>query len=281
MCPGYGRLPNSLRGDIIAIDEKTNRRSHNRTIGKDAIHVVSAFVAKNGLTLGQRAIDTKSNELKAIPKLLNLLAIAGCTVTIDAAGCYPEVIDSIVEHEANYVIAVKQNQPILYSDIEHVFTNQQNSCSVARTMEQNHGREEVRECWVITAEEHLQKIHHKERWQHLNSVAKITSTRTLNKKTTTDTRYYISSLASGNAEAMLSAIRHHWMIENSLHWILDITFREDESRIRTDNAQENFSVLRKLTLNLLKQDTTVKAGIQAKRLVAAWDTDYLLKILGI
>lgn len=268
-------------GDIVAIDGKTNRRSYDRTIGKDAIHLVSAFVAKNGMTLAQRATDTKSNELKAIPKLLNLLDISGCTVTIDAAGCYPEVVDSIVEHEANYVIAVKQNQPTLYTEIAQLFTQHPTTTSSACTEEQQHGRLERRECWVINKEKKLQQLHHAERWKQLRSVAKVTSTRTVDGITTTTDRYYISSLSSGHAKQMLSAIRQHWAIENTLHWVLDIVFREDDSRIRIKNAQENFALLRKLTLNVLKQDTTVKAGIKVKRFHAALDPDYLLKLLDI
>lgn len=168
-------------GDIVAIDGKTNRRSHDRKIGKDAIHLVSAFACRNGITLGQRAIDTKSNEMKAIPKLLKILSISGCTVTIDAAGCYTEVVDMIVEQEANYVIAVKQNQPTLYDDIEKIFEEHKNDdLPYAYTEEKNHGRKELRECWVINTEQQLNQIHKKERWKHLNSVVKITNTRTMN-----------------------------------------------------------------------------------------------------
>lgn len=269
-------------GEIVAIDGKTNRRSHHRKIGKDALHVVSAFAAAHGITLGQRAIDTKSNELKAIPKLLNILNVSGCIVTIDAAGCYKTVVKSIIKREANYVIAVKQNQPTLCNDIAELFKNYTTAdLPYARTEERNRGRQELRECWVMTAKPLLQHIHHKKTWRQLRSIAKISNTRTVAGTTTTDTRFYISSLSSNDAQQMLAAIRQHWAIENTLHWTLDLSFREDDSRMRLGNAQQNFAVLRKMALNLLQQETTAKVGIKAKRKKAGWNEAYLLKILKI
>lgn len=273
-------------GDVIAIDGKTNRRSHNKKIGKDAIHLVSAFAVSNGVCLGQRIIDTKSNELKAIPKLLEILSINGCIVTIDAAGCYAEVTSAIVEKGADYVIAVKQNQPTLYDDIEQLFeytTEEDISLyGYARTEEMSHGRAEIRQCWVLNTKKELAEIQNKQQWKKLSSVAKIQNTRTVQGKTTTETRYYISSLDSGNVNQMLTAARAHWAIENTLHWTLDMTFREDDSRIRTGNAQQNFSLLRKMALNLLKQETTeAKTSVRLKRKKAGWSTDYLLKVLNI
>lgn len=269
-------------GEIVAIDGKTNRRSHHRTIGKEVIHLVSAFAAINGISLGQHAIDTKSNELKAIPRLLKILNVSGCIVTIDAAGCYKDVVKSIIQRGANYVIAVKQNQPTLFKDIEALFTNHTSrDLPYARTEERNRGRQELRECWVMTTKPLLQQIHHKKTWKQLRSIAKISNTRTVAGTTTTDTRFYISSLSSNDAKQMLAAIRQHWAIENTLHWTLDISFREDDSRMRLGNAQQNFSVLRKMALNLLQQETTAKVGIKAKRKKAGWNEAYLLKILKI
>lgn len=269
-------------GDIVAIDGKTNRRSHDRSIGKEAIHLVSAFATRNGVSLGQRAIDTKSNELKAIPKLLKILNVSGCIVTIDAAGCYREVVDMIVKQRAEYVIAVKQNQPTLHDDLQRIFEEfHEDDLLYAHTTEQNHGRVEARECWVINTTKELKTIQHKKKWKRLSSVAKITNTRTVNGTTTSENRYYISSLSSGNADQMLSAVRQHWGIENSLHWVLDVSFREDDSRIRLGNAQQNFSLLRKMTLNLLHQEHSVHVGIAAKRKKAGWSEAYLLRILNI
>jgi predicted transposase YbfD/YdcC len=269
-------------GDIVAIDGKTNRRSHDRKIGKDAIHLVSAFASRNGITLGQRAIDTKSNEMKAIPKLLEILNISGCIVTIDAAGCYSNVIDMIVKRKADYVIAVKQNQPTLYSDIEQLFEREQNSdLAYACTEKKSHGREEKRECWVINTKPELDQIQHTEKWKNLASVARIINTRIVGGKATTENRWYISSLSSGDAAQLLSAVRQHWAIENTLHWTLDVTFREDDSRIRIKNAQQNFSLLRKLALNLIKQDTETKGSVRMRRKKAGWSQEYLLKLLNI
>ena len=248
-------IVNLTAGEVVAIDGKTNRRSHNKKIGKDAIHVVSAFAHENGITLGQKTIDKKSNELKAIPKLLKILNVSGCIVTIDAAGCYREVVNAIVKKEADYVIAVKQNQPTLFDDIKKLFDKNTNTKKPqASTAEQSHGRKEKRECWVIKNNELLNTLHKKEQWKKLSSIAKITNTRTMDGKTSTESRYYISSLNTGDAQQMLTTVRHHWSVENSLHWSLDMNFREDESRVRIKNAQENFSLLRKIALNLLKQD---------------------------
>lgn len=269
------------KGDIVAIDGKTVRRSHKNNDGMSALHLVSAFAAKNGLSLGERRIDTKSNELKAIPKLLEILNLAGCTITIDAAGCYKEVVETIVNKGANYVIAAKANQPRLLKQIQGLFAPVDSSlCERVQEHDPSHGREVTRVCEVISDPVSLNRVAHAKEWS-IGSVMKITSTRETKTRVTTETRYYISSLTNISAKDMLGTVRSHWKIENSLHWILDIAYREDESRIRTGNAQQNFALMRKITLNLLKQDTTVQAGIKAKRLNAGWDTDYLLLTLGI
>lgn len=271
-----------LKEEVVAIDGKTIRRSGSKKIGQRAIHMVSAFARMNGLTLGQVAIDEKSNELKAIPKLLKILNVSECIVTIDAAGCYREVVQSIVQKQADYLIAVKHNQPKLFQDIEKLFTQvHKDDLSYASTQDKGHGREEKRECWVISQDVLLDQIHERDSWNNLHSIAMVTNTRTVEEKTSVQTRFYISSLTSANAQKILSCVRDHWSIENSLHWILDVSFSEDQSRIRKGYAQNNFNLLRKIALGLLKKETTKKVGIKGKRLNAGWDENYLLKILGI
>ncbi|MBI5004969.1 MAG: ISAs1 family transposase [Candidatus Lloydbacteria bacterium] len=268
--------------EVVAIDGKTARRSHGKSAGPAALHLVSAFATRNGLTLGERAIDTKSNELKAIPKLLRILALSGCIVTIDAAGCYPEIIEQIIENKADYIVAVKRNQPTLYTDIESIFSSVPVGGRDTEYQEgRAHGRAETRECFVVTDPLYLSRLRTKDAWKNLASVVKIAGTRKNAQTKTSDARYYISSMADMTADKMLEAVRNHWRIENSLHWILDIAFREDESRIRKGHAQENFALMRKISLNLLKQEKTVTKGIRAKRMKAGWDAPYLLKVLGI
>jgi len=268
-------------GDIVAIDGKTIRRSHKKKEGLSALHLVSAFATRNGLSLGERKIDTKSNELKAIPKLLKVLNLSGCTVTIDAAGCYKEVIKSIINKGANYVIATKNNQPRLLHDIVNLFEQTDpGGMDHAQESDVSHGRQVMRRCDVITGEVPLASIRGYQTWG-LGCVAKITNIRKTKTRVTTETRYYISSLKNTSAQEMLNIIRAHWKIENSLHWVLDIAYREDESRIRTGYAQQNFALMRKITLNLLKQEMTIKAGIKGKRLNAGWDEEYMLSVLGI
>jgi predicted transposase YbfD/YdcC len=275
------RLALLTGGDIVAIDGKTVRRAHKKKEGISPLHLVSAFATKNGLSLGERKIDTKSNELKAIPKLLEVLRLAGCTVTIDAAGCYKEVVKSIINKGANYVIAVKENQPKLLEDIKELFLHHRPLVDDAmHDPDHSHGRDVVRTCEIIQNKDTLCGIRHGEEW-NIGCIAKIVSTR----KTTTgmrdETRYYISSLTNTTARQIQHIVRSHWKIENSLHWVLDIAYREDESRIRTGHGAQNFALMRKITLNLLKQEMTVKAGIKAKRLNAGWDHSYLLGVLGI
>jgi len=268
-------------GDVIAIDGKSVRRSHGDKKGMFPLHLVSAFATRNGLSLGERKIDTKSNELKAIPKLVQILNLSGCTVTIDAAGCYKEVVQTLLNKGANYVIAVKENQPNLLSDIRELFLRVGKfTHDYTEEFDVSHGREVTRFCEVISGPEALGNIRHGEEWG-LGCVAKITSIRKTKTHVSHETRYYISSLTNASSKDMLSIIRAHWKIENSLHWVLDIAYREDESRIRMGYAQQNFALMRKITFNLLKQEQTVKAGVKAKRLNAGWDHDYLLGVLGI
>lgn len=272
------------KGQVIAIDGKTVRRSHDRVLGKQGIHMVNVWASETGLALGQLKVAEKSNEITAIPELLRLLDVSGCIVTIDAMGCQKEIAREIVAGEADYVLAVKENQGKLYGEVRDLFTGAKAFDYEAVphesyvTTTKGHGRVERRECRVIADPKTLEYVKERGVWANLRSVAEITSTRRVGEAVTEETRYYISSLP-GDAEKVGAAVRSHWSIENSLHWVLDISFREDESRVRKGYGAENLAVLRQMSLNLLKQETTAKVGIKAKRLKAGWNNDYLLKIL--
>lgn len=272
------------QGQVIAIDGKQLRGSHESENGKNAIYMVSAWAVENQLVLGQRKVDEKSNEITAIPKLLKLIEIAGCIVTIDAIGTQTKITKTIIERDGDYLLAVKENQGHLYEDIHDLFEEDQlynfedAPYSYAKTVNKDHGRIEIRQCWSISDPEYLATIRDRERWHGLKSVVMIMSERHIGEKTEQQTSYFITSLESV-AEKILKVKRSHWSIENRLHWVLDIAFNEDHSRVRKDNAPQNFAVLRHTALNLLKQEKTAKGGIKAKRLQCGWDTDYLLKVL--
>ena len=285
---------NSIRdatdGEVVAIDGKTLRRSHQRGRGKGPLHLVSAWAANNRLTLGQVKVDEKSNEITAVPELLKLLYLKGCIVTIDAMGTQKEIARQIREKEADYVLALKDNQPTLYAEVEGIFIaeedslrrekkskSQESGSTLYQTVEQGHGRRETRRVLSVAAPEWLGK---KETWQDLRSLVMVEAKREVNGQSSTERRYFISSLAP-DAKRAAEIVRSHWGIENSLHWVLDVAFREDDSRVRAGNAPENLALIRKLTHNLLKHETTLKRGIKTKRLVAAWDRKYLLKLLNV
>ena len=271
-------------GEVVAIDGKTVRRSHDRSNGKEAIHMVSAWATANHLVLGQRKVDDKSNEITAIPELLQLLMLNGCIVTIDAMGCQTEIAEQIINQGADYVLAVKENQPHLLEDITLFFdlSAQNDFARVDHTYHQTvnggHGRIEVRECWAIAGEDSLSFLRGAANWSGLTTIAMVHCRRQADAKSREETRYYISSLPN-DAERILHAVRSHWGIENSLHWVLDVAMREDECRVRKDYAAENLSRLRRMALNLLKQEKSLRRGIQGKRLKAALSPDYLLKVL--
>ena len=273
-------------GEVVAIDGKTVRGTYQKSSQKRAIDMVSAWATVNKLVLGQVKVSDKSNEITAIPELLSLLAISGCIVTIDAMGCQTEIADQIVEQGADYLLAVKQNQGHLAEDVAWLFklateaNNAEEGFDTGDTVNKDHGRLETRRCWVITDEEWLTYIRDRQRWTNLSAVVKVEATRQVKRGKKPEVRYYIASYVA-SAKAMLATTRSHWGIENEVHWVLDVVFNEDATRIRDSNSSQNLVVLRHLALNLLRQDKSSKLSLRAKRLKATWDTDYLQKVLSV
>ena len=282
-------LAGSSKGKLVAVDGKKLRRSFAHAWDQStAAHLVSAFVHENATVLGQLSVDCKENEIVAIPRLLELLDLAGSTVTIDAMGCQTEIAGKIVGNGGNYVLAVKDNQPTLHDALRrHLdemilegFKGVRHG--LAETVDGDHGRIETRRVWVTDQLDDWLEESQRSRWAGLNSVAVVEAVREAapNPTPSTERRYFISSLAGTDAPAMADAIRGHWSVENRLHWVLDVSFAEDQSRQRKGHGAENFSRLRRIALNLLRRETTKKRGIKGKRLNAAWDHGYLLKLLG-
>jgi len=264
----------------IAIDGKTLRRSHDKKNGLGPLHIVSAWASDRGITLGQVATDEKSNEITAIPQLLDMIDLEGAVVTIDAAGCQKNIAAQIVQGKGNYVLALKGNQGKLYDDVRFVLDSHMQDdfagCPVSRhiEVEQGHGRLEARTYYQITAPTYL---HGRSQWEGLKTIGAAVRVYEENGVKKSDTRYYVSSLRR-NGKQFADAVRNHWAIENTLHWSLDMTYREDESRVRNRTFADNLSWLRRMTLSLIKQHPGKQSNIM-KRRMAGWSVDFLMQIL--
>lgn len=272
----------SLAGQVVAIDGKTMRGSHHRRLGRKAIHMVSAFASASGITLGQLKTEEKSNEIAAIPELLAMLDVKGSIVTIDSMGCQTDIAATIVEQEADYVLALKGNHGKLHEqvgdffDIAERYDYKALDVQPHATCEKDHGRIESRRVMALSSE-YLEGV---SAWTGLKTMIMVESIREIGEKRFSERRFYLSSL-SPDSKHIGDAIRAHWGIENRLHWCLDVTFKEDACRTRTGHAAENFNIIRKITMNLLRQDTSMKRSIAKKRLYAALHDEYLATVLGL
>lgn len=277
------------KGEVVAIDGKTLRRSFQKADRTAFVHMVSAWATGNRMVLGQVKTEDKSNEITAIPRLLELLQLKGCLVTIDAMGCQKEIATSIVEREADYLLAVKDNQPTLSAAVAGVFGEAlgdpefPTAANHHTTAEKGHGRTEVRRCWTMNIDAECGAPF--DQWTQLKGIVLVETERTVDGKTSTERRHYITSRSNLSAKAALAASRSHWGIENQLHWVLDVAFREDDCRVRAGHAAENFAVIRHIAINLLKAVEGgldgKKLGVKNKRLLAGWHDGYLLRVLGV
>jgi predicted transposase YbfD/YdcC len=277
-------LHDATSGEVIALDGKTVRHSFDTFSGQPALHMVSAWASENGLALGQVRVDEKSNEITAIPRLLEMIDVKGRIITTDAMGCQRDVAKRIVDKKGDYVFCLKGNQESLHDDVRFFFEECQRAGwedvehNYFESVEKDHGRIETRRCWVVE-EDAIRWLEREDQWPGLKSIAAIQSERKIRDRTTTEIRYFISSLA-GKARKLAEAAREHWAIENSLHYVLDVTFNEDKSRIRKDNAPENLVVLRRIALNMVKKEQTrKKSSVRSRVKTAGWDNSYLEQIL--
>ena len=270
-----GAIAERTQGEVVAIDGKSLRGTAGSD-GKPIVHMVSAWASANNLVLGQRKTDAKSNEITAIPELLRVLELSGTTVTIDAMGCQKNIASQIVCQNGDYILAVKENQPKLLADVKDSF-QMMAADSVDEQIDCGHGRVETRRCSVLAD---LSLIDNTQNWPSLRAVVRIQATRFHKAagKQEHETRYYITSLQP-EAKRLNAAIRQHGGIENKLHWVLDVTFGEDQSRKRAGNTAQNFSLLNRIALNLIRNNKSAKGSIRGKRLQAAWDDNFLWQLL--
>jgi len=274
-------LSEASGGDIVSIDGKTLRHSFDRASGQAAIHMVSAWASANRLVLGQLKVEEKSNEITAIPKLIQMLDIAGATVTIDAMGCQKEIAKVITDREAEYVLALKENHPTLSGDVTRFFDEAKATAfadiahAYHETVDGDHGRIETRRYWITSDIEWLGA---KASWAKLHSIGMVESCREVGETVQVETRYFLTSLPAQGVR-FAQAVRQHWGVENSLHWVLDVSFQEDACRIRKEKGAQTFAVLRHIALNLLRREPHHKRGIKARRKRAGWDRDYLVQVL--
>jgi predicted transposase YbfD/YdcC len=271
------------KGQVIPIDGKTLRGSYDPHDAKAAVHMVSAWASANRMVLAQVKTDDKSNEITAIPELLRLLDITGCIVTIDAMGCQKAIAEQIIEQRADYVLGLKGNQPHLFEDVQSLFQtilaadNLPSDVTFHQTEGNGHGRDEIRHYWMTSR---IETLRTKDEWKGLQTIGMVLADREVNGQIQMEIRYYISSLPN-NAQQFAHAVRTHWEIENCVHWVLDVTFSEDKSRIRKDHAPHNLAMLRHLVLNLIRQEKTHKGSLRMKRFRAGLDDNYLEQVLGV
>jgi predicted transposase YbfD/YdcC len=274
----------ALPAQVIAVDGKTVRRSHDRGQGKAAIHLVSAWAAEQRLVLVQTKVDDKSNEITAIPDVLHALTLAGCLVTLDAMGCQRAIAQQVLDQGGDYVLALKDNQPTLAAEVADSFAQAQASGftdvrhDAHTAVDKGHGRVELRRRWVITDPDVLAWLQAAHDWPGLQAIGMVQTERRLADTTTVGTRYYLLSRPL-SAKALGEAVRSHWGIENSVHWVLDVSFGEDQSRIRQGAAAENAAILRRIALNVVRQHPRKRLSIRSRRLVAGWDDAYLFELL--
>jgi predicted transposase YbfD/YdcC len=272
-----------LPGEVVAIDGKTLRHSFDTELAQSPIHIVSAWATSNRVVLGQIKVNDKSNEITAIPELIDALDLTNCIVSIDAMGCQKQIATHIRAKDADYALALKKNQERLFTEVHDLFERalsampRQISLDYYETIDQAHGRREIRRYWTTDT---ISCLSTKDQWPGLQSVGMVETDRTLAGETTRERRFYILSFPS-NARTFGHAVRSHWGIENSVHWILDVTFREDDSRIRMGHGPENFAVLRHIALNLLHDERSFKGSIKTKRLKCGWNDEYLAKVLKV
>lgn len=271
------------REQVIAIDGKSVRGSQQRATGQGCLHLVSAWATVEGVVLGQRKVEAGENEIVAIPDLLADLYLKGSIVTIDAIGCQKEIAAQIIAKRADYVLALKSNQPKFHQDVVEWFAWAQErkfrdvEHTYAQTVNKGHGRIEIRQCWALSDPRALEVLGHHEGWRKLTSLVMVQRERRRGDQVQTETAYFISSLPP-EADRLLRAVRHHWRIENSLHWVLDVIFHEDDARLRIGDGAENFAILRRMVLNLLRRHPA-KLSLKRKRFKAALDTDFLFELL--